>query len=103
MCNVLQRDPLVRTQTEPFQYLGRRALDHQVYFGDVQASRRYVGRHQNLKGPVPEALERDLPLLLGDVSVEGLGALQGYNMSHITKVRNNDPMRYQQMTSLQHL
>lgn len=81
-------------RTKEIQYLGRSALDHQVYFRYVQASGRYVGRHQNLKGPVPEALECDLPLLLGDVPVERLGTLQEDKTSIITEVRHHDPMRY---------
>ena len=57
-------------------YLGRSALDHQVHLGNVQAAGRDVGGHQNLKGPVPETFEGDLPLLLEDVSMEGLAILQ---------------------------
>ena len=57
-------------------YLGRRALDHQVNFRDVQSTSCHVSGHQHLKSAIPEALQRHLSLFLRNVSVERLGTLK---------------------------
>lgn len=63
-------------------YVWRRALNDQIHLGNVQAARRHIGGHQHLKRAVPEALERDLPLFLGDVSVQRLRALKDRRELH---------------------
>ena len=84
---------MTETPADGTPYLGRRTLDHQVHLGNVQATGRYVGGHQNLEGPAPEAFEGDLPLLLEDVSMERLATLQEDGISIIRQGPNDELMQ----------
>jgi hypothetical protein len=58
--------------------LGDLGLDDQVNLGDVEASGGNVGGDNDTELSITEGLEGQLPLLLGDIAVQGLGLeLQG--------------------------
>ena len=76
--------------------VGHVVVEHRVHVVDIQPPGRHVGGHQHLKLPLLELPEGALPLLLGDVAVDGLAGKAPHfqqprqTVGHVFRVAEGD-------------